>query len=361
MGAEKKKRDLSLEIMRLVAMFFVIFNHTGLKGYFLFADCKQGSPAFWIYMAMSVLDKFAVPLYFMISGALLLGKDEDLGTLFRKRISKTALSLLVISAVYYLIDMTNGTIRYKGVENILDFFVRLCCGNVKFHLWFLYSYLIFLLILPFLRKIVKGLNNKEFIYMFILCLSIMVLKPVFEYTFFSGKHLHYTLDLLETNNIVFPILGYYLYHKVDISAMKKRWLAAAWGINLVLTVVACILTYIRIKQTGKVDEDHSQQFHRMFAMINAVTVFITIKRLTPDVKNKVVSWFICTAGGCTFGIYLFHPMLMKDTQMVELWDTLSKVIPNQMIATLIFCLVIFLVAMIFTFLLKLIPFVKKLL
>lgn len=361
MSNDRKKTDLSLEIMRLIAIFCVIFNHTGLKGYFLFADCRKGSIVFWIYMGMSILDKFAVPLYFMISGALLLGKDEDLKTTFRKRILRTSLALLLISVVYYIIDITNGAIKYTGADNIQDFFTRLFGGNIKYHLWFMYSYLIFLLLLPLMRKAVKGLGNKEFIFLSVLCLSIMVIKPVYEYIIFPGKHLHYTFDLLETNNIFFPILGYYLYHKVDISAMKKRWLAVAWGINLALTAVACVLTFIRIQQTGKMDENHSQQFHRMFAMVNAVTVFLTVKRLMPEVKNKVVRWFICTAGGCTYGIYLFHPIFLKDVHLIEFWDGMSKVIPNQMLATLLFCMLIFLITMVFTFLLKILPFIRKLL
>ncbi len=361
MTQAKRKKDLSLEIMRIVAMFFVIFNHTGLKGYFLFADCTPGSIVFWLYMGMSVLDKFAVPLYFMISGALLLGKDEDLKTIFKKRISKTALALLIISAVYYIVDIINGTIKFKGAETVLNFFVGLFCGNIKFHLWFLYSYLIMLLILPFLRRIVRGLSRKEYRYMFILAFSVMVFKPLFEYIFFNGKELHYTFSLLDTNNVVFPILGYYLYNVVDLSNMKKRWLAAAWGINLLLTAVVCVLIFIRYKNTGKLDETHSQQFHRMFAMVNATTVFLTIKKLTPEIENKVVSYILSAIGGCTFGVYLIHPLIMKDVQMISLWDNMSAVIPNQMIATILFCIIIFLICTVFTFILKLLPFVKKLL
>lgn len=356
----EKKRDLSLEVMRIIAMFAVIFNHTQLRGYFLFADCRIGSAAFWIYMAMSILDKFAVPLYFMISGALLLGRDEDLKTIFKKRISGTALTLLIISAVYYTIDILNGQIKFKGAETFLDFFIKLLGGNVKFHLWFMYSYIIFLLMLPFLRRVVRGLGKKEYRYLFILSFSIMVFKPVFEYTLFSGHSLHYTFSLLETNNIVFPILGYYLYHVADISRLKKRWLALAWGINLAVTVLACVLNFLRIQKTGKMDEEHAQQFHRMFIMINASTVFITVKRLMPEVKNKLIGGFISTWGGCMFGVYLFHPMVMKEVHMAEFWNNLSVSIPNQMAATLIFCLVVFLVCSLLTFILKLIPFVKKL-
>ena len=35
---ERDKKYLYIEIMRIVAVFFVIFNHTGNKGFFLFSQ-----------------------------------------------------------------------------------------------------------------------------------------------------------------------------------------------------------------------------------------------------------------------------------------------------------------------------------
>lgn len=69
------KRLLHLDLLRLMAILFVIFNHTSDRGYFLFAD-SVGSWLYFPYMASSVLCKVAVPIFFMISGALLLPKEN---------------------------------------------------------------------------------------------------------------------------------------------------------------------------------------------------------------------------------------------------------------------------------------------
>ena len=85
MQAVKTKR-LHIEALRVIACFFVIFNHSQQRGYFLFSAYPQNSPEFWLYMALSVFCKFSVPMFFAISGALLLTKDESLSVIYKKRV-----------------------------------------------------------------------------------------------------------------------------------------------------------------------------------------------------------------------------------------------------------------------------------
>ena len=81
---EGNGKRLYLEIMRIIATFFVIFNHTENKGYFLFASYDPQSVRFWLYMFLSIFCKYSVFLFFMISGCLLLNKDESIRYLWKK-------------------------------------------------------------------------------------------------------------------------------------------------------------------------------------------------------------------------------------------------------------------------------------
>lgn len=58
-----KEKNIYLEAMRVIAIFFVIFNHTGSNGYTLFSQEPIGSCKFWIYIFISVFCKFSVPLF----------------------------------------------------------------------------------------------------------------------------------------------------------------------------------------------------------------------------------------------------------------------------------------------------------
>lgn len=97
---EPVNRRIHLDLLRLVAIFMVVFNHTGDCGYMLFAD-KLNTPLYFPYLISSIFCKIAVPLFFMISGALLLPKQESFKQLFSKRILRMTIVLVLISVPYY--------------------------------------------------------------------------------------------------------------------------------------------------------------------------------------------------------------------------------------------------------------------
>lgn len=76
---EKKQKKIYFEWMRILACGLVIFNH--LEGYTLYKSSigmKQG-----LYMLLTMITRINVPLFFMISGALLLKKRKILLPLLR--------------------------------------------------------------------------------------------------------------------------------------------------------------------------------------------------------------------------------------------------------------------------------------
>lgn len=75
---KEKEYLLHIEAIRILAIFFVIFNHTAERGFFLFAMYPNTDIQYWIYMGISVFCKFSVPMFLMISGALLADKEESL-------------------------------------------------------------------------------------------------------------------------------------------------------------------------------------------------------------------------------------------------------------------------------------------
>ena len=119
----------------------------------------RGSAAFWVYLFVSVFDKFAVPLFLAVSGALLLNRpDEPLKTLWTKRIPRIAASLAAYSLLYYFILIVKPDNPFK----LTSFLKAMYATNINVFIWYLYLYIAFLAVLPFLRAMVKGLDTKYF-------------------------------------------------------------------------------------------------------------------------------------------------------------------------------------------------------
>ena len=103
---EKKKKEKSykiyLEMIRVLACYMVIFNHTEDNGFWLYMFQDSHKPIYWIYHFISVFVKANVPLFLMVSGAVLLKKEESLKIIYTKRIPKILAALIVFSFISYV-------------------------------------------------------------------------------------------------------------------------------------------------------------------------------------------------------------------------------------------------------------------
>lgn len=83
MNQKKTNRKSYIDLLKIMAIYMVLFNHTKDKGFILFT-IAQGSKLYPFYLFNAIWIKIAVPLFFMTSGALLLGKEESIGQILKK-------------------------------------------------------------------------------------------------------------------------------------------------------------------------------------------------------------------------------------------------------------------------------------
>ena len=351
-------QDLGLELLRIISVFFVIFNHTNQNGYVLYTTFPPGSFQYILYFPISVFCKFSVPVFFMISGILLLGKEEPLGVIFKKRLRRLLILLPVISVIYYFAKIADMYIGL-GDASVYDFFFRFFSCTISRHLWYLYAYIIFLLILPFLRILVKNMNMKQFIYYIAIAAGAMILVPLVEKLIFKGITIEVNLTIPTFEVLVFPVLGYFISRYTDLSRLTVRGLAVMWGIDLLLIAIVCILSCIENKDAVFIPEKQAEDFHYMFSMFNAVTVFATVKCLYKQGKKPLADKIISFLGGLSFGIYLFHVIFLDDIIMRLLERDMSRLLPLPLTSELIFCLIVFVISAAATYVLKKIPGIKR--
>ena len=178
-----KEKNIYLEAMRVIAIFFVIFNHTGSNGYTLFSQEPIGSCKFWVYIFISVFCKFSVPLFFAISGALMLEKQYDHKKLF-ERIMRIFIVLFIFSFAYYIKRINTNGDPFSFEKFITTFYSHGLWG----HLWYLYLYIAYLMGLPFLQALVKSLETKYYYYMIVLALVFRGIIPTIENLFWDRSY-----------------------------------------------------------------------------------------------------------------------------------------------------------------------------
>ncbi|MDO5399924.1 MAG: acyltransferase family protein [Eubacteriales bacterium] len=292
-----------------------MFNHTGNAGFTLFTQ-RTGSLLFPFYLIISILDKMAVPLFFMVSGALLLGKEESIAAVFRKRVLRFGIILLAVSACYFARIWK----MYDQSHLLRDFLVLVYSADIADHLWYLYSYLGLLFMLPLLRKMVKSMDTMDYLYFFLCHILLTGLLPMAE--FYVGKgHLsltgNFSVSLLKSSSIFFFVMGYFFERHLDSSAFSRKNILLGVLLSFIAVGITCYMTMFKAKLTGQTGVDIPMDYFSSLIAFPAFCVYGAVKRLFQSVKVSAKMRKIMTQiGSTTFGIYLLEGFLRSGTEFV---------------------------------------------
>ncbi|MDP3442600.1 MAG: acyltransferase family protein, partial [Ignavibacteria bacterium] len=123
-------RDVGFDILRLLSIFGVIIMHT-TSMYGIDIQILDFESFFRYILSFSF--KWSVPIFFMISGALLLSKDENAQDFYSKRFKKVLFPTLFWSAIYLSIHYI-----WHGFS-VFSLIAALLKANPFYHLWFMFA------------------------------------------------------------------------------------------------------------------------------------------------------------------------------------------------------------------------------
>ncbi len=329
-------RYIYIDALRIISAFLVIFNHTENRGFFLFSTRAPGAFYYWADLFVSVFCKCAVCVFFAISGAVLLGREpDDIGKYLRRIIRMIAL-LMLVSLVYYLNLIIPVGMRFDPKA----FITMVYSSPVVVSLWFLYAYIAFLIVLPFLQMLVKNLNDTYVLVMVIVALLFNDIIPCAEFLVFRSNYSLYSelSPFIIVSIFLYPILGYYL-HNCCLDRVKRK-IPFLWIINVLCILIACVMVRVDSCVNNSLRGDDLQRFISAFVLINTITVFITFRTLIGDKRSEGRS-FVCVVGASTLGVYLLHLLLLERKWLVIICDGLIRFGISEMVACFVWVLAVF--------------------
>ena len=206
-----KKRMLFLDLLKILAILLVIFNHSH---WFVRGDF--GAVGNSIHYFMFALCKIAVPIFLFVTGALLLGRTVSYKEVFTKRIFRVAVPLVVVTFITCL--MYGGHIKGYFMLLFTDYYF---IPYDPYWLWYLYLLMALYLMTPFINKMIKNFTDKDFkmfILFFVLGLSFAGQVPII-----SNLILGYPLSIkgrfvtaLFSIGVGYYVTGYYL-NRIEIT------------------------------------------------------------------------------------------------------------------------------------------------
>lgn len=186
-------RILVYDIIRVIAILFVVCIHS-MEAIDKYAYQNPDSIESVIANLLNSAIHTGVPLFVMLSGALLLDKDESIRTFFCKRVKRVLLPFIVWSVIVYFLDFI-----MSNEENIVLFlknlFIRIITNGVHGIYWYIYMLLGLYLFTPFLRVFFKYCGEKNSLYFVLLLLVTYLISDVFPsvqlFSRFSSENLLY--------------------------------------------------------------------------------------------------------------------------------------------------------------------------
>ncbi len=365
MNGNVKKREVYFDAMRILACALVIFNH--LDGYWLY----QGSTGVkqFFYMCLTMIARINVPIFFMISGALLLDRTEDIKTVLKKRFLRTLILIIifetVVIVIYKCISVNNNTEFDVSFLACLERILKNQIGDVGAY-WYLYSYLGFLLTLPLLQRMIKQINKEEFVLIMIIhfiaasafpMINLLLLKSGSQVQLSFSKDFVVPFSL--SSAFFFPLVGYYVEHKVNITKLTGKHLVLLLSLATVGILLSNGCTYMEASING----EFSHRFAYIFDYVTAIVVYLIIKYffvvIYPGIKETGLGKGICTFGALTLGIYMLDPCF-KLLFYMRFVRIMEPILPT-LIVSFVWVILSMTFGSVVTVLLKKVPGIRKIL
>jgi surface polysaccharide O-acyltransferase-like enzyme len=336
------------DLIRVVATILVVTVHVSGQITNIWGEIPESD---WFVANMyGGIARICVPLFFMISGYLLLPRSESLGTFYRKRMPKVVIPFLVWSLIYlgWYCGNHSGTCTPSLIQNLL--FVQ----GTYYHLWFMYSLIGIYLILPVLRMLVRPEVDRKILW-YLIGLWLIFQSALNFVGYFWGFRINISAPLAG-GFVGFFILGY-LLGQWQLSHFTAALTAAAW---ILATLVTILGTYFLTRASGKF-ENYFYGFTTPNVIVASATGFLLLKwisetwSITPPNSHR----FIRRLAAASFGIYLVHILIIEVLQGWIPGIHLDSLIGNPIWSIPLVCLLVFAISLGIVRLIQAVPVLNR--
>lgn len=184
------RRDINLDFLRTAAAFTVVLLHVSATVVLNRPDISTSG--WWIGNVVNALTHWSVPVFVMISGALLLSGLSNIEprTFYRHRAVRLAIPLIFWTIFYIAIQA-----YIDGKFDLMVFVKKLIAGQPYFHLWYLYMIVGIYLMTPFLGIFVQASSRTTLILFCLFTFTLSSLETILAILFKGGGNTFLSLFL----------------------------------------------------------------------------------------------------------------------------------------------------------------------
>ena len=305
--------QFGLSILRIVCTLCVIIIHVSAPMIMKFGKISDFD---WhVANFYDSISRFSVPVFFMISGALLLGREFEIKDFLKNRLGKIIPPFLFWSLFY---SFSSRYFFNSEVLNVPKIVKDVFYGS-EYHLWFVFALIGVYLIAPIFQKWIhfsKQNDIKYFLIIWVITLfltipGVAIYFPKINFSYFSGY-------------LGYFILGYYLKNYV------KNRILISYSLIFIGLVITIFGSYYMTKKNG-VFYDYFYEYLCINALMVSIGIFMLFNKIE-NINDKIKP-LISKLNDCSFGIYLIHPFILDRFRSLGVFNyTINSIIDILLIS-----------------------------
>lgn len=342
-----KQRVYFMDCLNIVAIMAVILLHTSGTVFSYRMDNH------WLLaVLMQVMFIWAVPIFFMLSGANLLNYSEryDTKTFFKKRWARVVVPFIFWSIVWYLYTAQQN----KQGLSVIKFIDNFLSGSITPTFWFFYAIIAFYLAVPIVTKLFNIQNIASLRYALNLGLLVeSVIFYIISLLHIEGITFGTQIPLIGTQYFIIFMLGWFLTH-TDIFQKQRRLI-------YILGVVAIIFMFgvtVYILQKQQALDRNAYALIGLPVLILSVAVWLWAEAIFTEkfnAKHQRLVHLLPKLSSASLGIYCIHLFVLQGLAK------LLAVSDNSLLYMLVLPILTYLVSLVVILIAQKIPVVKRIL
>ena len=299
--AQQKCRIIWLDNARIIATYAVIVLHVSAG---IVVTKRVGTENWWTGNFFDSLVRWCVPVFIMISGALLLDptKQENFLTFYKKRLSRLLIPSIFWSLFYVIWPFLKGVLSWSNLS-FISLVKQLVSGIPYYHMWFIYMIWGLYLFTPFFRKIVTYSTKQELVYFIWISFIIALINCIFIY--FSFDKFKLFTPFIDWFFLYIPyfFVGYFI--RKDNKKYSKIILWCIFLISVILTLGGCYVLAINQNLNRGL---YFYDYLSITVIPMSISLMYVLKSFDYAIFNVTLA---SQLSKFTLGIYFIHPVILE--------------------------------------------------
>jgi len=333
-----------INTLKTLAILAVIAIHaSGI----IFHNETIGTAKWWIANIYNSCSRFCIPVFVMVSGALILSNNYSSTWFFlMKRFKRVAIPGIFWVTIYYIYKIVLSKGHFDFVYLIKIILQLHETNGLSFHFWFIPLILGLYLASPVIRIFIFNASTKMIFYFLFLWFCFSIFLPFIKTIYHIEIGIEPTIFVLYVG---YFILGYFLHH----SAFKSHNFIAIFLFLFCSICTSVGMFYLSSKQ-GQINT-YFLGYGAPNVMLMSVSIFLLIKNTNAQFLD---SSFLKNVGDAVFGIFLIHIFFLDSLIYAynRLFNPMEKVGP--LFGIPISVLTVFFLSLLLVLFLKKLPIIK---